>query len=153
MNHEVTIAAIEGMALRERRTEWQRRFGASPPPAMGSGLLARALAYEVQAKAMGRLSKSELRRIARIHKDEQARGGPQCRDADQLRPGTWLSRTWHGDTHQVIVMENAFEYRGERYASLTAIAQRITGAGWSGPRFFGLKSPRLGKLEVREHGR
>jgi hypothetical protein len=153
VNHEVTIAAIEGMVLRERRTEWQRRFSASPPPAMGSGLLARALAYEVQAKAMGRLSKSELRRIARIHKDEQARGGPQCRDADQLRPGTWLSRTWHGDTHQVTVMENAFEYRGERYASLTAIAQRITGAGWSGPRFFGLKSPRLGKLEAREHGR
>jgi hypothetical protein len=53
----------------------------------------------------------------------------------------------------VIVLDSGFEYRGERYASLTVIAKRITGAGWSGPRFFGLKSPRISKLEVREHGR
>jgi hypothetical protein len=36
--------------------------------------------------------------------------------------------------------------------SLTAIARRITGAGWSGPRFFGLMSPRLGKLGVVRDG-
>jgi len=147
------INAIEAMPVRDRRAEWQRRFGTSAPPAMGSGLLARALVYEVQAKAMGRLSKAELKRLAQIHKDKLARGDPRCRDADQLRPGTWLSRTWHGEAHQVIVLDNAFEYRGERYASLTAIAQRITGVGWSGPRFFGVKSPRLGRPEVRDHGR
>ena len=152
MNLEAQVEAIEAMPVSKRRTEWQGRFGTSAPPAMGSGLLARALAYEVQAKAMGRLSKSELKRLRQIHKDERARGDPRCRDADQLRPGTWLSSTWHGEAHQVIVLENGFEYRGERYGSLTAIAQRITGAGWSGPRFFGLNSPRMGKLEVREHG-
>jgi len=39
----------------------------------------------------------------------------------------------------VIVLENGFEYQGRRYASLSRIASLITGTGWSGPVFFGLK--------------
>lgn len=70
-----------------------------------------------------------------------------------VKPGTWLSRTWHGDVHQVIVLESGFEYRGERFSSLSEIAKRITGSHWSGPRFFGLHSPRLGKLGVSADGR
>jgi hypothetical protein len=41
------------------------------------------------------------------------------------------------------VLESGFDYRSEPYASLTAIAKAITGTNWSGPRFFGLHSPRL----------
>jgi hypothetical protein len=43
-----------------------------------------------------------------------------------------------GHTHTVLVREEGFEYEGQRYRSLTVIAERITGAHWSGPRFFGL---------------
>jgi hypothetical protein len=35
-------------------------------------------------------------------------------------------------------IEDGFEYEGQYYRSLTVIAERITGAHWSGPRFFGL---------------
>jgi hypothetical protein len=41
-------------------------------------------------------------------------------------------------THTVLVRENGFEYDGQRYRSLTVIAEKITGAHWSGPRFFGV---------------
>jgi len=45
-------------------------------------------------------------------------------------------------THNVLVLDDGFEWRGKRYGSLTTIAKEITGAHWSGPRFFGLrKSP------------
>jgi hypothetical protein len=37
-----------------------------------------------------------------------------------------------------LVGENGFDHEGQRYRSLTVIAERITGAHWSGPRFFGL---------------
>jgi hypothetical protein len=40
----------------------------------------------------------------------------------------------------VLVLEDGFEYQGQRRRSLTMIAARITGAHWSGPRFFGLKN-------------
>jgi hypothetical protein len=56
----------------------------------------------------------------------------------RLRPGTTLVRRWHGRTHTVLVVEGGFEHQGRRYASLSPIARAITGAHWSGPRFFGL---------------
>lgn len=136
------------MSIRERKAEWRRVFGTPAPLAFGSGLLARALAYRAQEKANGGLRKSELRRIAAI----VGKGERSGSSSPSLKPGTWLSRTWHGETHLVIVLENGFEYRDERYASLSAIAKQITGAGWSGPRFFGLNCPRLGKLDVTTNG-
>jgi hypothetical protein len=47
-------------------------------------------------------------------------------------------RQWRGNAHTVLVIEDGFEYEGQRYRSLSMIAERITGAHWSGPRFFGL---------------
>ena len=55
-----------------------------------------------------------------------------------LKTGAKLVREWGGHTHTVLVRENGFEYEGQRYRSLTVIAERITGAHWSGPRFFGV---------------
>jgi hypothetical protein len=56
-----------------------------------------------------------------------------------LKPGVTLVREWHGRTHTVLVREDGFEYQDQRCASLTQIARQITGAHWSGPRFFGLQ--------------
>jgi hypothetical protein len=55
-----------------------------------------------------------------------------------LKTGATLVRQWRGHTHTVLVREDGFEYDGRRYRSLTVIAERITGAHWSGPRFFGV---------------
>ena len=55
-----------------------------------------------------------------------------------LKPGARLVRAWRGRAHTVTVTEDGFEYAGTSYASLTKIAKKITGAHWSGPRFFGL---------------
>jgi hypothetical protein len=148
---EVRIAAVTAMSATERKTEWRRLHGTSAPPAFGISLLARALAYRLQEKKLGGLSNAELRRLARLgKKEERTRARPT--KTSIVKPGTWLSRTWHGEVHQVIVLESGFDYRSERYASLTAIARVITGANWSGPRFFGLHSPRLGKLGVTVNG-
>ena len=57
------------------------------------------------------------------------------------KTGTTLVRQWRGHVHTVLVREDGFEYEGEHYRSLTVIAERITGAHWSGPRFFGLTKP------------
>jgi hypothetical protein len=147
MTLEDHIAAITKMSATERKTEWRRLYGTPAPPALGVSLLTRALAYRLQEQKLGGLNNAELRRLAQLGRKEKR---DKARDTTTtlVKPGTWLSRTWHGETHQVIVLESGFEYRGQRYASLSAIAQLITGAKWSGPRFFGLHSPRLGKLGV-----
>ena len=69
---------------------------------------------------------------------EFERGGASFDPGVVLKTGTTLVRQWRGHAHTVVVREDGFEYQGERYRSLTVIAERITGAHWSGPRFFGL---------------
>lgn len=145
------IEALERMSAAEKKAAWREAYHTPVPPAFGSGLLARAAAYRWQEKAGGGLSAAELRQLASLAvKDAKARAG---KVAPTIKPGTWLSRTWHGEIHQVVVLGNGYEYHGERFASLSAIAHRITGAKWSGPRFFGLHSPRLGRLGVVRDGR
>lgn len=151
MSLDQRIDAIAAMSPAQKKAEWHRSTGTPAPAAFGSGLLARALAHEVQVKALGGgLTKAELRRLAQSNrKDDRVREGAS---SGPVKPGTWLSRTWHGDVHNVVVLESGYEYRGSRYGSLSEIARLITGTQWSGPRFFGLHSPRLGTLKVSSDG-
>jgi hypothetical protein len=151
MSPALRIEALTRMNAAEKKATWRETYRTPAPPGFTAGLLARAIAYRWQEKAEGGLSRDELRQLASLAaKDGKTRAG---KTAPSIKPGTWLSRTWHGEVHQVIVFDKGYEYRGERFASLSAIAQRITGAKWSGPRFFGLYSPRLGKLGVTADGR
>jgi hypothetical protein len=56
----------------------------------------------------------------------------------RLMPGTILTRVYKGETLQVRVLTEGFEFEGNRYTSLSAVAQAITGAHWNGRLFFGL---------------
>lgn len=150
MTLEQRIAGLQALSVAQKKAEWRRVFGTPAPPAFGTALLIRALTARLQEQALGGLTKAELRQLAtQTRKDQRTPRGVR---APTIKPGTWLSRTWHGEVHEVVVLENGFDYRGARYRSLTAIAKRITGAAWSGPRFFGLHSPRLGTLGVARHG-
>ena len=150
MTIEARLAALAIMSSVERKAEWRRVFGIPAPPAFGAGLLTRAIAHALQEKAAGGPDKALQRRMAQLNSKAGSKKASQA--APSIKPGTWLSRTWHGEVHQVVVLESGYEYRGTRYRSLTSIAKRVTGAAWSGPRFFGLHSPRLGKLSVSANG-
>jgi hypothetical protein len=60
------------------------------------------------------------------------------RERRRLAPGARLMREWGGRTHVVDVIEGGYVFEAKVYPSLTAIAGKITGVHWSGPRFFGL---------------
>lgn len=69
-----------------------------------------------------------------------------------LKIGTRLVREWHGRTCHVTVLEEGFLFEDRRYASLTQIARAVTGANWSGPRFFGLRQRvRSGKEQAGQN--
>jgi len=68
-------------------------------------------------------------------------GNPKCESASAqlgITPGTRLIRDWNGTTIAVEVIEGGFSWGGKTWRSLSQIAREITGAHWSGPRFFGL---------------
>jgi hypothetical protein len=118
-------------------------FGADPPPKLRSSLLVQGIAYRLQEKALGGLKPATLRLLQRIADDAAARRRLSITpDKVRANTGTVLIREWRGTKHQVTVLKDGFLYRTKRFHSLSQIARTITGSRWSGPLFFGLKSPR-----------
>jgi hypothetical protein len=134
------IAALQQLGLAELRSEWRRLFRTQPPN-LSRDLLMRALAYRVQERAHAGLTKATQRRLASLAAALEADGEIGLDSGPQIKPGARLVREWRGRTHTVTVTEEGFQYDGRHYPSLTQIARAITGAHWSGPRFFGLKKP------------
>jgi hypothetical protein len=81
-----------------------------------------------------------MRQLRTLAKTLRATGRVGPTPSLSLKPGARLVREWRGHTHTVTVTEDGFEYAGTNYPSLTKIARKITGAHWSGPRFFGLQA-------------
>ena len=69
---------------------------------------------------------------------ERIAAGKERKASPTLQPGARLLREWNGTTHVVDVLPNGFHWNGTTHRSLSAIAREVTGAHWSGPRFFGL---------------
>ena len=67
----------------------------------------------------------------------------QRRRDGAVTPGTTLVRTWRGRQIRVHVLEDGFEWDGQRFGSLTAVAKAVTGSHVSGPAWFGLTKPRI----------
>jgi hypothetical protein len=125
------------MSLDDLRQEWRSLYGRGPPR-ISRDLLRLGVAYRRQELQHGGLGKATLRKLATLAKTLRQTGRVGPAPTLNLKTGTRLVREWHGRTHTVTVTEDGFEYDGASYASLTKIARAITGAHWSGPRFFGL---------------
>ena len=118
---------------------WQRAYGRSPPKRISTRLLALAQAYHRQATHHGSLTLASERKLAAWAAGKGA-AAHQKTPAVKRRPtkGTRLIRVWHGETHLVDLLDDGVLYKGRTYRSLSAVARVITGARWSGPRFFGV---------------
>jgi hypothetical protein len=134
---ERELDRIRSLDLAELRREWRRLYH-SEPPNISRDLLVLALGYRLQEVKYGGLSKSTRRKLQSMAKALRATGRVGSTPGLSLKPGARLVRGWRGRTHTVTVTEDGFEYAGSSYPSLTKIAKKITGAHWSGPRFFGL---------------
>ena len=132
------IARLEGLTIFELRGEWRRHLRMAPPMRLSRDLLIRGIAYRLQEKAFGGLSKAVVRRLSAAPVGAAESVTRRNNKSVSLKPGTRLVREWHGVTHAVLVHADGFEWQGRRYRSLSVIARAITGAHWSGPRFFGL---------------
>lgn len=135
---EAEVAHLDDLGLDELRKLWGQLLGAIPAH-HGASMLRRRLGYEFQARAHGDLSPEARRRLKRLHQAFKVDPGYMPSPSLGLKPGTVLTRTWRGVMHQVAVVDNGLEYRGERFGSLSEVARRITGTRWSGPLFFGMK--------------
>jgi Protein of unknown function (DUF2924) len=132
------LARLSAATIFEIRGEWRRLHRMPPPMRLSRDLLMRGIAYKPQERLLGGLSKSILRKLEGVNVESEARSVHKPPPIS-LKAGTRLIREWRGVTHTVLVQAQGFEWNGRRYGSLTIIAHKITGAHWSGPRFFGLR--------------
>lgn len=132
------LEALEGVTRQELIEIWVEHFEQSPPSGLSQPMLVRILAWEIQARTHGGLNKRTRHRLKAI-----AKGTAKAKPVTSAPAGARLVREWNGVSHVVDVSEDGVFYRGECYASLSAVARRITGAHWSGPRFFGLNTRKV----------
>lgn len=139
------LAGLATMSQAQLRAEWRRLHkGQTMPAGLGRDLASRALAWAMQARVHGNLPPSATRELKRLAQQLKQDGDIDISRELRLKPGTKLVRQWHDRIYHVLVLEDGFQFEDRHYRSLTPIARAITGAAWSGPRFFGLK--------VKTHG-
>ena len=132
---EDDLAALAEMPPAQLRERWEALEG-SPAPALAPPLLRRLLAQRLQERRHGGLPALVRRELLRIADGEPV--PTSARPRAQLTSGTRLVREWNGRTITVEVHNDGFRHAGRNWRSLSEIARHVTGAHWSGPRFFGL---------------
>lgn len=144
------VAGLDTLDRTDLVIRWSEIFGKKPPAKISRELMIAGIAWQIQVHAIGGFSEAALRRLGQLGRDLKAGRSVDPTSAIRIKPGTKLIREWNGTNHEVLVLDNGFAWRGERYASLSEIAREITGTRWSGPRFFGLKN-QLGKEKRSSH--
>jgi len=158
MNIDREIAALAKMTAKQLRRRHVELFGEEARSGNRRWLF-RRIAWRMQALHEGDLSERARRRAMELARDadlrirppngpirrpaafEAARRLPINRDPRLPMPGAVLTRVFKGHEYHVTVLPDGFEYDGEGYRSLTAVAHAITGSHWNGYHFFDIKSP------------
>ena len=132
---EKNLVALEDMASSELVDQWTQVVGTEAPK-VAPHLLKGLLAQHLQEKRFGKVPALVLRELKRLAASDDPGAAP--RRNIPISAGTRLVREWNGQTIVVDVVEDGFQYAGQKWNSLSKIARHVTGTHWSGPRFFGL---------------
>jgi Protein of unknown function (DUF2924) len=136
------ITTLPGKSKTQLLLLWKENFGQAPPNHLRKELMVPILAYRIQEKEYGDLSKTARKKLTEIAHSLSTAKRPHRSINAGLKTGTRLVRSWKGQVHEVSVSADGFEYRGQHFQSLSTIAREITGTRWSGPLFFGTRKSR-----------
>ena len=132
------LAPLPTMTPAALRAKW-REVAGDPAPNVPAWLLRALLASRLQERRHGHLPALVQRELLRLSETQPGALDTRARRR-ALSPGTRLVREWNGRTIVVEVLDNGFRHGDRTWRSLSEIACHVTGAHWSGPRFFGLTS-------------
>jgi hypothetical protein len=140
------LAALKNKTVNELKAEWQALFDA-PAPNNSRTFLESRLAYRIQELTYGGPDKQTRRLLDLLANEVEGTLTRKAQIADPRNPvvGTKLIREWDGIAHTVTVLKDGFDWGGQRYKSLSAVARAITGTRWNGYRFFGLRERKRGE--------
>jgi Protein of unknown function (DUF2924) len=136
------VANLAMLDLTGLRLQWRNVVGGTASFHLSKPLLARILAYRLQADAFGDLPDTVRQTLEDFGAQRSAPSGQKRGTGSsprrRIKPGSILVREWNGHVHRVIALEEGFGWEDKTYRSLSRVAWAITGGHWNGPRFFGL---------------
>ena len=150
------IHRLRQMTVGELQLEWMKVYG-QPTRSRNKAFLWKRLAWRVQELQHGGLSDHARQRVRELAPGgfERARtpdwavpeddpapepAKPPRRDPRLPAVGTVIVREYRGRRLRLTALDSGFELDGVVYASLSEAARAVTGARWSGPLFWGLRS-------------
>jgi hypothetical protein len=140
---QARIGALPGLSIADLRHAWSAAWGRPPPKGARRRLLILGIAWRWQAERYGGFSRSVERRLATFEAAFRQSAAPSPNaprpSQERLMPGSRLIRVWKAERHDVEVTETGYLWRGQSWASLSAVAREITGVRRNGPAFFGLR--------------
>jgi len=165
---EATLNALSAMTVGQLREKHLELFG-EPTRAGNRDFLIKRLAWRIQSNAEGGLSERARKRAEELARDADIRmtlpRPPKAKDGDAERTiakpaptpntthdrlpiaGTLLTRVYRGKRIETKVLPSGFEYEGQIYRSLSAVAKVVTGSHWNGLLFFGLAASKKEKAQ------
>jgi hypothetical protein len=147
---------LEALSIRELKQEYERLYE-QQCKSHNKRWLVRKIIWRLQANAEGDLSERARRRAEELADDAEVRvtlpkdfAAPKTVSKKVRTPtdprlpsvGTSITREYKGKTLEVRVLKDGFEYAGEKFKSLSAVAKEITGSHLNGFRFFRLEARR-----------
>lgn len=132
------ITALGEMPYADLRLAWRRLYRVHAPKKLSRDLLELGVAWKLQERVLGGLSAMTKRQLAELARTMATTSDLAKARTVTVKRGARIVRAWGGETHEVLVLEDGFLWQGKMWRSLSAIAREMTGAHWSGPRFFGL---------------
>jgi len=152
------VERLSRMPVQQLRARYREVYGEDSRSGHKPHLI-RRIAWRLQVLAQGDLTERAERRAREIANDADLKtqaprawtssaGASVARSRRDRRlpvAGTVLRRTYRARAVEVKVLAEGFEYEGQRYESLSAVARIITGTRWNGLLFFGLTQRRKAK--------
>jgi hypothetical protein len=155
-NVKAELAALAKMSPAQLRDKYLAVFG-EPSRSGNKDFLVKRLAWRIQSLSEGSLSERAKQRASELARDADIRmtlprpaqtsvgatvsvkPAPSTGPKRLPMPGTILTRQYKKRTIEVTVLPKGFEWEGQVYKSLTAVAEAVTGSHWNGFLFFGLE--------------
>lgn len=158
MNVDKEVAALQRLTVSQLREKFAEVCG-EPTRTGNKTWLIKRIAWRMQALVEGDISERARQRASELANDADLRtSAPKAPKSvpaattptktativvtqdDRLPPaGTILLREYKGRTLQVRVLPHGFEFEGEVYKSLSAVAKKISGQHCNGYHFFRLR--------------
>ena len=136
---ERKLSQLETLDGKEQKEMFFELFGFECGSTNGKNIEKR-LFNKLQEIYLGGVSEEDLAILRKLAESDEKANLKQISKSKNMTQGTRITKEWKGKIYTVIITaDGKYEYDGEIYRSLSAVADKITGTHWNGKKFFGVK--------------